>query len=513
MFGRDFGGSGLVQKIVGFLTLALAIGGEGNALAAGPGFSYETVRERARALATTDYHPPDNRNLPDFLKNLTYDAYQQIRFREDHTLWASEPFRFAVQYFQRGYLYQDPVKIHIIDAGKVRDIASSPDYFDFGTNRFNSPVPANIDFAGFRLLYPLNMAQKRDEVASFLGASYFRVLGSRQRYGASLRGVAVNTAEPSGEEFPRFTEFWIEQPPQMAAGIRVLALMDSPSLTGAYSFAIEPGAATVVDVQASLFFRKGVQKLGVAAMSSLFLKGQNESRFVPDFRPQVHDSDGLCICSSGSNWLWRPLVNPEKKHRVTNFPVSHLKGFGLLQRDREFRDYQDLEARFELRPSYWIEPQGDWGQGTIELVEIPTGNDWNDNVVAYWVPSAIPAAGQNLYWSYRISALSSDPDHSALMRVRSTFLAPEHDGTPAHFVIDFTGDKPAGADPMAGGMARVTAAHGGVQNLVVQSNDVLGGFRAFFDLTGTGDGDDQMRLGFNSGKAPWSETWVYDYQK
>jgi glucans biosynthesis protein len=481
----------------------------GSARAAGPGFTYDTVREKARALATTDFHAPDNDDLPDFLKKLNYDSYQQIRFREEHTLWAGEPLRFAVQFFHRGYLYQDPVKIHVIERGRVSDVAFSPDFFDYGTNRFANPVPTNVDFAGFKLLYPLNIPQKRDEVASFLGASYFRVLGAHQRYGTSLRGMAINTAESGGEEFPRFTEFWIEKPAQLAAGIRVYALMDSPSATGAYSFVIQPGATTVVDTQTSLFTRKGIQKLGVAPMSSLFLMGQNRTRYIPDYRPQVHDADGLSISYGASNWLWRPLVNPEKKHRVTSFPVTKLKGFGLMQRDRDFRDYEDLQARFELRPSYWIEPQGDWGQGSIELVEIPTVNDWNDNIVAYWVPATAAAAGQSFYWSYRISAVSGDSDRSPLLRVRSTYLATEHDGIPTRFVIDFAGDKPVSTNlPVA-----LTAARGQTQNLVVEENDVQGGLRAFFDLTGGGDGNDQLRLGFKTGKGPPSETWVYDYQK
>ncbi len=204
-------------------------------------FDYDAVREKARALAATDYHAPANDDLPDFLKKLTYDSYQQIRFRENDTFWAGEPLRFAVQFFHRGYLYQDSVKIHIIQAGKVQEVSFSPDLFDYGTNRFANPVPTNLDFAGFKLLYPVNVPQKRDEVASFLGGSYFRVLGRCQRYGTSLRGLAINTAESGGEEFPRFTEFWIEKPPQLAAGIRIYALMDSPSVTGRYSFTVEPG--------------------------------------------------------------------------------------------------------------------------------------------------------------------------------------------------------------------------------------------------------------------------------
>jgi len=358
----------------------------------------------------------------------------------------------------------------------------------------------------------VNLPQKMDEVAEFLGASYFRVLGASQRYGASARGLAINTAEATGEEFPRFTEFWLEKPPQLAGGIRVFALLDSPSVAGGYGFVIEPGAATVVEVEASLFFRKSPKKIGLAPLGSLFLAGQSRTRFIPDYRPQAHDSDGLLIEAGDGNWLWHPLVNPAKEHRISRFAAADLKGFGLMQRDREFRDYDDLGSRFELRPSYWIEPRGHWGAGTVELVEIPTPNDWNDNIVAYWSPQAIPAPGQELHLTYRLSALLAGPEQAPLLRVRSTHVRPESGASPPRFVIDFEGTSPPQSDPSSPA-AKVQVSQGRVQNLVVQTNDAIGGWQVFFDLTGAGDNRTELRLRLQLGDEPVSESWVYDYQK
>jgi glucans biosynthesis protein len=476
-------------------------------------FSFGTVRELARALAAKDFHPAQNADLPEAMKKLTYDQYQMIRFRPEQSLWNNEKLRFKAQFFSRGYLYQDPVKIHLIDGGKVSDVMFSPAQFDYDKISVPKDLSPDLQFAGFRLLYPLNSEQKMDEVAEFLGASYFRVLGAHQRYGASIRGVAIDTAEPDGEEFPRFTDFWLEPPPPLAGGIRVFALMDSPSVAGGYCFVIQPGAATLVEVEASLFFRKSPKKIGLAPLGSLFLTGQNHTRSIPDYRPQVHDSDGLLIETSDTNWIWRPLVNPAKTHRLSEFPVTDLKGFGLMQRDREFDDYDDLGSRFELRPSYWVEPSGHWGPGTVELVEIPTPNDWNDNIVAYWRPRDMPAAGQELHLTYRLSALLAGPDQIPMLRVQSTRIRPETGDAPPRFVIDYTGTPPHPVDLESAASVKVQASQGQVRNLVVQTNDASGGWQVFFDLAGAGDNRSELRLRLQPEDERLGETWFYDYQK
>ena len=314
----------------------------------------------------------------------------------------------------RAYLYQDPVLIHLVEEGQVRDFDFSPQQFDYGRVHFPEPLPQDIHFAGLRVLYPVNHPRKQDEVASFIGASYFRLLGARQRYGASFRGLAIDTAEPSGEEFPRFTEFWVEKPGAHSTFLQVFALLDSPRAAGAYRFVIKPGDTTTVEEEASVFIRKEIKKLGLAPMTSMFLVGENRTQCFPDFRPELHDSDGLLLQMGDGQWIWRPLVNPQKNHRVSSFATDNLTGFGLLQRDRDFRSYEDLAARYDLRPSLWVQPATNWGAGAVELVEIPTPNEFHDNVVAYWVPKQKPAPGQEFHWAGTLSTFLTGPGHPAL---------------------------------------------------------------------------------------------------
>ncbi len=228
-----------------------------------------------------------------------------------------EPLEFTLEFFHPGFLYQDPVLIHRVEEGQVRDFDFSPQQFDYGRVHFPEPLPRGIHFAGLRVLYPVNHAGKQDEVASFIGASCFRLLGARQRYGASFRGLAIDTAEPGGEEFPRFTEFWVEKPGAHSAFIRVFALLDSPRAAGAYQFVLKPGDTTTVEQEASVFIRKEIKKLGLAPLTSMFLVGENRTHFVPDFRPEMHDSDGLLLQMGPGQWLWRPLLNPQRSHRVS----------------------------------------------------------------------------------------------------------------------------------------------------------------------------------------------------
>jgi len=500
----------LIRHALAKLVVSLVFygGGRNNSLADGtnpPAFSFATVREIARGLASKDYHPTQS-NLADAWKNLTYDQYQQIHFRPESGPWNGQPVRFTFQFFHRGFIYADPVLIHLVENGVVRDYPFSQAQFDAAAKPLPASLPPDNAFAGLRVLYPINLPQKQDEVASFLGASYFRVLGLHQQFGASLRGLAIDTAAPSGEEFPRFTEFWLEKPREQATEVQLFALLDSPSVAGAYRFLIKPGDATVMDVEASLFARRGGRKIGFAPVSSMFLEGRNRTHFVPDFRPQVHDSDGLLVHGGATNWDWRPLVNPVKDHRVSRFPSDNPEGFGLLQRDRRFDQYEDLQSRYDLRPSYWIEPQGSWGPGAVELVEIPSPNEYNDNIVAYWVPKDAPAPGTENHFAYRLYAILNGPTEP-LMHVRETLLAPEHEKAPPHFVVDFGGMDPGGADPVA----RASTSRGAVRNLIVETNAVAGGWRAAFDLTDSGNEDTYLSLLLVAEDRPISETWVYRY--
>ena len=473
-------------------------------------FSFQILRERARALAAKEYHPEVNPELPDFIKKLNYDEYRDIRFHQDLAPWQGEHLPFQFSFFHRGYLFPEPVPIHLIEEGQVHDFQYSPQQFDFGKNKFPKPPPPDLKFAGARVFYC--PGTNRFEIAAFVGASYFRLIGLHQRYGASFRGLAVDTGEPTGEEFPRFTELWLEKPREQAAAFQIYALLDSPSCAGAFRFLITPGEITTCEVEASVFMRKDVAKIGFAPLTSMFLMAENRTRFIPDFRPEIHDSDGLLVHTGDNKWLWRPLVNPAKKHQVSRFPGDNVIGFGLLQRDTDFHHYEDLDSRYELRPSLWVEPKGNWGAGAVELVEIPSPTEGNDNIVAYWVPQEKAAAGREFSWTYQLSALAGNPPEPSLLRVEATRISPEHDKSPPHFVIDFAGAIPPEVPVNVPVEARLQTSRGEVHNLVAQKSEVTGGWRVFFDLVGAGSDPTDLRLTLHAGDWTLSETWIYVYQ-
>ena len=336
------------------------------------------------------------------MAKLDFDAWRDIRFRREKALLGTEGGPFRLEMFHLGHLYPQPVTVNIIREGIATPVPYAASLFDYGRNVIDKPLPLNLGFAGFRLLYPLNRPDVLDEVAAFLGASYFRFLGRKQRYGISARGLAVGAGTP-GEEFPFFREFWIETPGPAAERVTIYGLLDGASVTGAYRIDLYPAAESVMEVSATLFPRHAGFKLGFAPLTSMFFTSQNDRRFSDDFRPELHDSDGLLIHSATGEWIWRPLRNPLEPE-VSAFLDKGIQGFGLMQRDRVFEDYQDLDLAYELRPSYWIEPKGNWGEGRVELVELPTQDETNDNIVASWVPNEPVEAGKSIPLAYTITA-------------------------------------------------------------------------------------------------------------
>jgi len=362
-------------------------------------FGFDDVAQRAKDLAAVPFKKGPG--LPKELLGLDYDHYRDIRYRSDRFLWRKAGLPFEIAFFHPGLYYDQPVKINEIDAQGVHEIAFNPDDFDYGSNKFDTSRLRGVGFAGFRVHYPLNTTKYKDEVLVFLGASYFRALGKGQLYGASARGLAIDTATSSGEEFPRFVQFWIERPAAAAKELTIYALLDSRRAAGAYRFVVKPGVETAVQVKARLFLREAVGKLGIAPLTSMFFFGENQRPPYEDYRPEVHDSDGLSVHAGNGEWIWRPLVNP-KRLLVTSFATTDPAGFGLMQRDRQFLHYEDTEVHHESRPSVWIEPVGKWGAGRVELVQIPAPDETNDNIVAYWVPDAVPRPKEPYDFEYRL---------------------------------------------------------------------------------------------------------------
>lgn len=478
-----------------------------------PRFDDQTVIARARELAAAPYDsavPP----LPPGFANLSYDDWRQIRFRPDKAIFP-EGAPFRMQMFHPGFLYKRPVVVNVVRQGVAVPVPYAAALFDFGGLKPDR-APADLGFAGFRLHAPLNNPRVYDELISFLGASYFRFLGRGQRYGLSARGVVVNVGAAETEEFPAFREFWIEAPEPGATRATVFALLDGPSLTGAYRFDIYPEAETTIEVSVQLFARRDVARLGLAPLTSMYFSGENAPRRMHrDFRPELHDSDGLLIRSGSGEWLWRPLDNPDSARR-SSFVETNVRGFGLMQRDRAFEHYQDLDNEYQLRPSYWVEPRGDWGEGSVELVEIPTGDETNDNIVAYWAPRTPFPAGATLAFGYRLTAIGDrrvNPGGYALNTFETEPRALGSSETPppgAHrFIIDFVGgDLPYFLpDP---GQVKVAASisNGHVLRSFLTPNPQTRGFRAVVDAQAPPGQTADLRVFLNAGPRALTETWL-----
>ena len=383
------------------LLLGLTLAAMGGTLRANDvPFDFEVLQYRAKTLAAKPYAERPNR-VPEALQKLTYDQYRDLRFNPASSWWRRDRLPFQLQFFHPGFIYNRTVQLSEVNGGKVDPIRYDKDLFNFGANRDLGSIPGDMGFTGFRIHYPLNNPEYFDELAVFQGASYFRALGQSMRYGLSARGLALNTADPGGEEFPVFEEFWVERPADKSNRITVYALMDSASVAGAFRFIITPGPSTVMEVKSAIYRRKDVAVFGVAPLTSMFWFGENTSNHHDDLRPEVHDSDGLLMQRGNGEWLWRPLCNP-KSIRVAAFGDENPKGFGLVQRDRDFESYQDLEAHYHERPSVWVEPVGSWGAGDVRLVELPTPDETQDNIVAFWVPAKLPPLGEPVKCEYKL---------------------------------------------------------------------------------------------------------------
>ncbi len=484
-------------------------------------FTYFDVIKRARALATERYVPPSNK-VPESLRTLNFGQYQQIQQKPEFYLWNEEKSPFQIKLNHIGMQFTSPVKIHEVDGEAVRELGYNPEQFDFGSLDLDPAAMAGLGLAGFRVLHPINDAAKRDdEIASFLGATYFRMIGRGQVYGASARGLAIDTALPSGEQFPLFREFWIARPAPGDQSLTIYALMDAPSVTGAYRFILYPGDELVVDVDARLYFRQTVGKLGLAPLTSMYLYGSNQWPTIPNYRPELHDSDGLAIHNGNGEWLWRPLNNP-RRLSVSSFRTDNPRGFGLMQRNRSFDRYEDLVDRYDLRPGVWVELKGDWGEGRLELVEIPTNDETNDNIVAFWVPDQLPEPDTPLQLSYRLywtldDTRFMDPNlawvaqtRRAPGEVRGDDLVRRLDGT-VGFVVDFQGNVLQELPHEAPVSAEIT--HNGNAEIVdaqVRRHPVIQGQRLLVRVKVKDAAKPvELRARLLSGETPISEVWSY----
>jgi glucans biosynthesis protein len=479
-------------------------------------FDYAALKGRAKALAAQPYQAPVSR-LPAEVRKLDWDHYQSIRFEPDHALWATQPTRFTARFFHMGLFFELPVRIHELRDGQAREIAYDAAMFDHSKSGLEGvALPEDLGFAGFRLLH---RSDPERDIVAFLGASYFRAVGAEKQYGLSARGLAVDTGLPRPEEFPRFTDFWLQRPNPSSERLTVYALLDSASVAGAYRFDIITGATLLMEVGCALYPRKEIERIGIAPLTSMYQHGENDRRMAIDWRPEIHDSDGLALWTGNGERIWRPLVNPERL-AFNAYADDNPRGFGLMQRDRDFAHYQDDGAFYDRRPSLWVEPLGSWGKGQVVLVEIPTVDETFDNIVAFWHPERPPQPGEELLYSYRLHWGARTPGTPSGIG----YVVATHTGIGGvvgrprtyysrRFVVDFAGELFGRLPAKAKVEPVITASRGEVEITSARPLHPIRGYRAMFDLKPTDERTDpiNLRLYLRYDGKPLTETWTYQW--
>lgn len=435
-------------RLIGLVSLLFPVASIGSS------FDFETVVDKARKLAEKPYEAPAQ--VPQFLRELDYQTYRAIRFKPEHSLWRESETNFQVMLVPAGRLYKHPVRLNIIDAQGVHELPFNKSHFNYPESSLRKRIPPDLGYGGFKLTFPLDAQGNQNQFLVFAGASYYRAVGRENNFGISGRGLAIDTGLPKGEEFPDFVEFWLQRPAPDAERMTLYGLLDGASVTGAYRFTVIPGDTTTLRVTSKLFPRQAIEQMGVAPLTSMFYYDGKAPRPMGEWRPEVHDSDGLLIHNGESGeWLWRPLRNPETLS-MDYFQTRDVAGFGLLQRDQAFESYMDPEARYDLRPSAWVEPRGQWGPGQVVLVQIPTPDETNDNVVAFWTPDK-SASQQDAPMTFEYSVHHGSPEipEEPMARVVDTFVGDgsrigggDQEGA-VRFIVDFTGGPLKQVDPDA----------------------------------------------------------------
>jgi glucans biosynthesis protein len=485
-------------------TSAFALAGAGGVSTAQQLFDRGHVIGLARDMAASDYTPRDM--VPEAWRDLTYEQYKLIRFRPEAALWYGTDTPFNVDFFTPGLYFPRTVKVETVENGTATPVAFDLAMFEKSESVPDLPVDETLGFSGLRLRTEMHRPGLTDEFCVFQGASYFRAIGLDQIYGLSARGLALKTGDPEGEEFPDFIRFWLERPEPGQRNMIVHALMDSPGVTGAYRFDITPGPSCVMEVEATLFAREMLDHVGLGPLTSMFLFDEtNRSRF-DDFRPAVHDSDGLMVLNGNGEILWRPLANP-RTLQISSFLDSTPRGFGLMQRARTLSDFADLEAHYHRRPGLWVEPRGDWGQGAVTLVEIPADREIYDNIVAYWRPAAPYEAGAQIDIAYRLTWGTEAPLAVSFPKVLNTRMGKGFHGDRV-VTVDFEPD-PLFEDGPEAITHLVSSPHVEPSAGILQRNPETGGLRLAFSFE-PGDRElVELRAQLRKGEQMASEVWLY----
>jgi len=498
-------------------------------------FSFETLIAQARDMAQAPYQQQAKAPAA-ILDKIDYEAHGKIKFKTDAALFAQGPGQFPVTFFHLGRYFQAPVHMHVLQGlgskTQAREILYDANYFEMPADSPARQLPRGSGFAGFRFQESRlgdqdRLDWRKNDWVAFLGASYFRAIGDLYQYGLSARGIAIDVAQAGqAEEFPNFTHFYFAAPADDGDTVVVYAMLDGPSIAGAYKFVMQRNSkdsngnksGVIMEVECALFLRRDVARLGIAPLTSMYWFSETVKGTGADWRPEVHDSDGLAIWNGTGEHIWRPLNNPARIS-ASAFGDDNPHGFGLLQRDRNFDHYQD-GVHYERRPSLWVEPLEGWGQGSVQLIEIPTDDEIHDNIVAMWVPQAKAVAGTSYRLRYRLHWRADEPFPSALARVVATRLG--NGGQPGQarpqnvrkFMVEFMG---APLEKLAFGElpeAVLSSSRGRFSYVFTEAvpDGVAGHWRAQFDLSVDGDDPVDLRLFLRHNNQTLSETWLFQYQ-
>ena len=468
---------------------------------AGVPFSFAALKDEARRLAAAPRVAPAVPVPPRFAE-IGQDQYRDIRWKRDQLIWRDDKVAFRLEPLPSGFVYRTPVDLYLIEDGQALQVPFDRERFDWGSGVTPPEDGVTLPFSGLKLRRPRD--DRWPEFAVFQGASYFKAMARGQVYGLTARGLAIDTAEPDGEQFPAFTRFYVERPDENAQTVRLFALLDSKSVTGAYRFTIRCDEEISIDVELSLYPRAELGHIGLGALNTMYSYGPIGRQRSDDIRPAVHQSDGLAVLTGQGERLWRPLANP-RTLQISAFGDDNPHGFGLVQRTRRFSEFQDLEHRWDLAPSAWVEPVGDWGKGAVVLVEIPSDSEIHENITAYWRPKTKLPAGEEFSAAYRLRWTSSGAEPAELARVVESREGHGAEGDWRRYVIDFAGPLP----PVATVKLLATASAGRIVSPILRPNPVTGGHRVTFDLDTRNVALSELRVQLTDGTKPVSETWLY----
>jgi glucans biosynthesis protein len=475
-------------------------------LAEGSRFSREALESAAADLAKAPFVAPEA-TLPAGLQDLDAVAYDAIRFRAERAIWSTEQRGFTIELLHRGFVFATPVDLFTVEDGRVLRIPYDPSLFDFG--KLTPPQPDEVvGFSGFRLAAQTDGTTTSVPIAIFQGATFFRAVAAGQVFGQAARGLALDVGDANGEEFPIFRAFWIERPEAGASEIRVHALLDSEAAAGAYTVTIRPGGAvTAMDVEFTLYPRVEIRHVGIAPSNAMFYFDRNDFQGIDDTRLAAHDASGLQMLNGGGEWIWRPLQNPTTL-QISAFVDKDPRGFGLLQRNRDPAAFEDARAGYERMPSLWVEPLDAWGPGTVQLVEIPTDSDVNDNIITYWRPQEPLQAATVHRFRYRLSWCWEPPGVPVLAMATAT-RSGRAAGSNRRFVVDFRGEIFKDAERSKALAATATVSPGKILEQTLTVLPDRGMARLSFVLDPDGQVLAELRAQILENNVPVSETWLY----